>query len=205
MYYIDSAYDPLKGLHYDLNWNAFHKDKTTSANDDIAFHWNIQVPKSKAARESDSETSSEGEDQGHEGGSGNSSEEVSDSEGEPENDNEKSEGSSTPKRKRKLSDTYSDDFPSRRKRQRLAKPTPHSKAALKARKKFKIRPPTTLFQDNAALLAIEDDPFLRAMHTLHVGERPDSLPCRDEEYVSIFENILGLLQESSGGCICECR
>lgn len=41
------------------------------------------------------------------------------------------------------------------------------------------------------------------MHVLHVGARPDALPCREDEYVEVMGAILGLLEEESGGCVCE--
>jgi origin recognition complex subunit 1 len=111
------------------------------------------------------------------------------------------------KRKRNASD-HGDPFktPSkRRRRSRGVEPTPHSKAALRKRRtlKFKVKPPTATTQDNATLRNLPADPYLRATHTLHVGERPDALPCRDGEYVAILEAVLELLQETSGGCICE--
>ena len=110
------------------------------------------------------------------------------------------------KRKRNVND-YGDPFktPSKRRRRLGVEPTPHSKAALRKRRtlKLKIKPPTTTAQDNTALQSLPADPYIRATHTLHVGERPDALSCRDEEYVTILEAVLELLQETSGGCICE--
>lgn len=41
------------------------------------------------------------------------------------------------------------------------------------------------------------------MHVLHVGARPDALPCREDEYVEVTGAILGLLEEEGGGCICD--
>ena len=115
----------------------------------------------------------------------------------------------TPSRKRKRNVDIHDDplkTPSKRRRRvGGVEPTPHSKAALRKRRtlKFKVKPPTATTQDNTTLQGMLADPYLRAMHTLHVGERPDTLPCRDEEYVAILEAVLELLQETSGGCICE--
>lgn len=111
------------------------------------------------------------------------------------------------KRKRNVDD-HDDPFKTPSKRLRRSGgvgPTPHSKAALRKRRnlRFKVRPPTATTQDNTTLQSLPADPYLRAMHTLHVGERPDTLPCRDEEYVAILEAVLDLLQETSGGCICE--
>ena len=115
----------------------------------------------------------------------------------------------TPSKKRKRKEDYHDNplkTPSKRRRRvGWVEPTPHSKAALRKRRtlKFKVKPPTATTQDNTTLQGLPADPYLRAMHTLHVGERPDTLPCRDEEYVAILEAVLELLQETSGGCICE--
>lgn len=46
------------------------------------------------------------------------------------------------------------------------------------------------------------DPWLRAMHVLHVAARPEALPCREEEYGRILRSVEELLEEGSGGCIC---
>ena len=46
------------------------------------------------------------------------------------------------------------------------------------------------------------DPWLRAIHSLHVGSRPDSLPCR-EEFNKVLKCIGELLEEGSGGCVCK--
>lgn len=92
---------------------------------------------------------------------------------------------------------------------RVAAPTPHSKAALRARATRKramaIRPPPP---DGALDLAVEnlpDDPWLRAMHVLHVASRPEAhrLPCREDEYARILRSVEELLEEGSGGCICK--
>ncbi len=53
------------------------------------------------------------------------------------------------------------------------------------------------------LSSVAEDPFLRAMHVLHVASRPDVLPCRDEEYTEILSKVLTLLEEGAGGCICK--
>lgn len=46
------------------------------------------------------------------------------------------------------------------------------------------------------------DPWLRAMHVLHVGSRPDALPCREEEFERVLYSVSDLLEEGSGGCVC---
>jgi len=58
--------------------------------------------------------------------------------------------------------------------------------------KSKVKPPTATGQDNATLQSLPADPYLRAAHTLHMGKRPDALPYRDGEYVTILEAVLEL-------------
>ncbi|KAF7374895.1 Origin recognition complex subunit 1 [Mycena sanguinolenta] len=113
------------------------------------------------------------------------------------------------------SDTDMDDEPKTpsksRKRRRIAHPTPHSKAALARRAKGGSASPrkrarfavplnnATLGYDSMAHLP--QDPWLRAMHVLHVGSRPDALPCREEEFASVLSKVSDLLEEGSGGCV----
>ncbi|KAJ6513258.1 P-loop containing nucleoside triphosphate hydrolase protein [Mycena sanguinolenta] len=115
------------------------------------------------------------------------------------------------------SDTDIDDEPktpskSRKRRRNVAQPTPHSKAALarrakgagsaSPRKRARFAVPLnnpTLGYDSMAHLP--QDPWLRAMHVLHVGSRPDALPCREEEFASVLSKVSDLLEEGSGGCV----
>ncbi|KAL6301181.1 P-loop containing nucleoside triphosphate hydrolase protein [Sparassis latifolia] len=92
----------------------------------------------------------------------------------------------------------------------LAQPTPHSKAALRKRRRtaLAVRPPPAadsafnLHLDLEAHLAgAGTDPWLRAMHVLHVAARPEALPCREEEYRRVLRAVEELLEEGSGGCI----
>ncbi|KAJ7286127.1 hypothetical protein C8J57DRAFT_1286799 [Mycena rebaudengoi] len=46
------------------------------------------------------------------------------------------------------------------------------------------------------------DPWLRAMHVLHVGSRPDALPCRETEFDNVLDAVSNILEEGSGGCVC---
>ncbi|KAF8206431.1 P-loop containing nucleoside triphosphate hydrolase protein [Mycena galopus ATCC 62051] len=101
---------------------------------------------------------------------------------------------------------------SRKRRRNIGHPTPHSKAALarrakgsgstspRKRAKIAIRANnTTLGFESMAHLP--QDPWLRAMHVLHVGSRPDALPCREEEFARVLGTVSDLLEEGSGGCV----
>ncbi|TFK74218.1 P-loop containing nucleoside triphosphate hydrolase protein [Pluteus cervinus] len=102
----------------------------------------------------------------------------------------------------------------------LAQPTPHSKAALRNRRtqvsskshpatpsspskrKFAVRPKTVTYDSGLGDLShLPEDPWLRAMHVLHVGSRPDALPCREEEFDRVLRCVGELLEEGSGGCV----
>jgi origin recognition complex subunit 1 len=92
---------------------------------------------------------------------------------------------------------------------RRAAPTPHSKVALKARVETKRRrisqqvASQNTFTEAIDLGHLPKDARLRAMHVLHVGSRPEALPCREEEYTDILGKVLELLEEGAGGCLCE--
>ena len=120
----------------------------------------------------------------------------------------------TPSRKRKRKEESTPRNVARNKT--LAQPTPHSKAALAKRqkpgsspRKRKIEPSFGISFSSQSLTFktsmahLPKDPWLRAMHALHVGSRPDSLPCREEEFNKVMRCISELLEEGSGGCVCK--
>ncbi|KAG6334745.1 hypothetical protein ID866_4346 [Astraeus odoratus] len=90
---------------------------------------------------------------------------------------------------------------------KLAAPTPHSKAALRARARSRkapaVRvPPPDLTQEHYRQLEnLPEDPWLRAMHVLHVAARPNNLPCREDEFNRVLRTVEELLEEGSGGCV----
>ena len=120
----------------------------------------------------------------------------------------------TPSRKRKRK---GEKMPRNLRRNRTqVQPTPHSKAALARRQKAgssprkrKIEPSFGISFSSRSLTFktsmahLPKDPWLRAMHALHVGSRPDSLPCREEEFNKVLRCISELLEEGSGGCVCK--
>ena len=110
----------------------------------------------------------------------------------------------TPSRKRKRGTAPTTP---RKRKKTVAHPTPHSKArsvllSPRKRQKFTRMPQLTYTADDA-LCNLPDDPYLKAMHVLHVGSRPDALPCRDAEYQHVLRSVGDLLEEGSGGCVCE--
>lgn len=111
----------------------------------------------------------------------------------------------TPSKKRKRTTITPHSAPSKS-GSALAEPTPHSKRALRERARKAhapaIRPPQPELVGKAERLPT--DPWLRAMHILHVAARPEALPCRDEEYQRVMRAVEELIDEGSGGCVCVC-
>jgi origin recognition complex subunit 1 len=109
----------------------------------------------------------------------------------------------TPSKKRKRATPTT---PRRKRVAVLAAPTPHSKRAIRARARRPVvlTPPPPEMAGAFALgeAPTETDPWLRAMHALHVGARPEALPCHTEEYARDMRSVEVLLEEGSGGCIC---
>jgi origin recognition complex subunit 1 len=122
----------------------------------------------------------------------------------------------TPSRKRKRKDKK---MPRNVRRNKTpAQPTSHSQdseAALARRQKTGSSPrkhknepifgisSSQLLNFKTNMAHLPKDPWLRAMHALHVGSRPDSLPCREEEFNKVLRCIGELLEEGSGGCVCK--
>jgi hypothetical protein len=46
------------------------------------------------------------------------------------------------------------------------------------------------------------DPYQRALRLLHVGATPDSLPCREEEFVDVLSRVEEGVEGGGGGCLC---
>lgn len=188
--------------------------------------------KKKVKREHLSDGEDEAEDT-EDGGSGDEYEGASDEEeeedalasdselssiGGTDEDDEEEHTPRTPSKKRKRS--TASRSPSKRKAQSLTTtprkrapgrkavaPTPHSRkiiAARKQKKVLRVRPPPAL-TSHLQLENLPSDPWLRAMHVLHVGARPDVLPCREEEYARCLRAVEELLEEGSGGCVCQSR
>ena len=127
----------------------------------------------------------------------------------------------TPSKKKRTWDTIKNRSPSKRgastprkprTTRTLVHPTPHSKARKKIaasigssprKRRFAVRPQTLMYATHD-LSHLPRDPWLRAMHVLHVGNRPDALPCREEEFERVLRCVGELLEEGSGGCVCKC-
>lgn len=49
---------------------------------------------------------------------------------------------------------------------------------------------------------LPEDPFQRALHLLHVGATPETLPCREEQFAEVLVKVEGVIEGGGGGCVC---
>lgn len=230
LFYCRFALDSRKGLYYDLAW-CHHKQRALSESDEeqtSGRSWNVPVesPKQKTTRaqkrsrlkeiaEADESLTRETDtDYEHQEPVEDSDDELPirtlDLDSVPDAHSETLEDDlpKTPSRKRKRTvSTPSKSTPRKSRSNKLAAPTPHSKAAIRKRNSRKVAvvrvPPPDLTREHyKQLQRLPQDAWLRAMHVLHVAARPDILPCRGEEYNRVLRTVEELLEEGSGGCVC---
>ncbi|KAI9511943.1 P-loop containing nucleoside triphosphate hydrolase protein [Russula earlei] len=199
-FYCVNAVDSRRGLYYKLDWHA-HRERSLQCAKGDGMQWGSGVPWVVTVEpilkpwKRTSERDEEGADMvSHTG----SDEFVDDSEFATP-----AEAPNTPSKRKGAASTT---LTPRRKRvaPAPAAPTPHSKRALRVRARrpvMRLPPPEMTGTFIACEASAEADPWLRAMHALHVGARPESLPCRTEEYAQIMRAVEELLEEGSGGCI----
>ena len=223
-FYCNSAIDARRGLYYELDWERHCEEAKAEGNvDGKAWHV-ISADSTELSRSRRSEQQQSSSDEGSGDDYERPDEEddtdddasiiasvISDVVGPPSNDEgEGSEGQvhHTP-RKRKLDENTRTPRKAKRTKRAVAKATPHTKAALKARARRARNglplPPADHAMNylNLEGHALPEDPWLRAMQVLHVGSRPDILPCREGEFSRVLSSVEGLLEEGSGGCVCE--
>jgi origin recognition complex subunit 1 len=216
-FFCVNAVDSRRGLYYELDWHTHRKQSLERAKEDSVQRgsgapWAVPVePVQKrrtrttlARNEQDADTDSgAGSDGEYRDGSAS---EPSSHAGVLDPSSADSDFPQTPSKKRKRPASTTSTPRRKRVTPALAAPTPHSKRALRARARRPAMRAPPLEMAGAFSLgeeSIETDPWLRAMHALHVGARPEALPCRTEEYGRVMRAVEELLEEGSGGCICE--
>ena len=212
-----NAVDSRRGLYYELDWVAHRQRSLERAKgNDIRWGsgdpWVVAVkPMLKKRRMKSSERVKE--DAGSDSGTNSDEEYKDESSTEPSSvdisllpDNADDAGMpQTPSKKRKRPTSVASTPRRKRVAPALAAPTPHSKRALRARARqptLRAPPPEMAGAVSLGEASKEKDPWLRAMNALHVGARPDALPCRSEEYARVMRAVEELIEEGSGGCIC---
>ncbi|KAJ3906824.1 P-loop containing nucleoside triphosphate hydrolase protein [Lentinula edodes] len=222
------AIDSRRGIYYNFDWSLHRKEaleaRTTLTDSEwgTGNAWDVTAMDefqddaqgredvleldddlSSGAEYKDEELSDEDEE--HEA-------ELSDNASEPatsDEDDIDDDVPKTPSRKRKRAATTT---PRKQRGRTFAQPTPHSKAALSRRNRsitgspskkraLPVKSQNTYAASKSLFHHLPEDPWLRAMHALHVGSRPDALPCRESEFQLVHKSVSQLLEEGSGGCI----
>ena len=211
-FFCVNAVDSRRGLYYELDWRSHWEQSLERAKAD-SVQWGSDAPwvvavqpvtkRRRRVADEDPDTTHGAESDGECRGKSDGESSGVDSALRPDDDDATPR---TPSKRRRRAAASTPTTPRRRKRVALAAPTPHSKRAIRARAR---RPVTMLAPppEMAGAFALgeastEKDPWLRAMHALHVGARPEALPCRTEEYARVMRSVEELLEEGSGGCIC---
>lgn len=159
--------------------------------------WNIKLTTPVAAEESEA-GSSDGEATGSEASLG---EEGSETGSEGENELDEPEGGA--KRKRRVRTEGSTRVKSA-KRAKLAQ-KPMRRPAVKGKIKKLPHPKSSSSFLPLSVPSLEDlptDPYERALRLLHVGATPESLPCREEEFVDVLSRVEEGVETGGGGCLC---
>lgn len=224
LFYCRLAIESRSNIYYDFNWAAHKLRALSSSNEDLAhgtcWHVAVEAPslrrrakkRSKLqdiAEESDDDSV---RDRDYEYDASEPEDPLIPSAVDDASDNETAPSEpaddipKTPSRKRKRTLSTPKSTPSKKRAPKLAAPTPHSKAALRKRSRkapaFRVPPPNLTQEHYKQLQKLPPNPWLRAMHVLHVAARPDVLPCREEEYSRVLRTVEELLEEGSGGCVC---
>jgi hypothetical protein len=88
----------------------------------------------------------------------------------------------------------------RKRKATIATPSKRRKTA-KNRKRMKETYEAITSQLEPHLLP--KDPYERALHLLHVGATPDTLPCREDEFVDVLMRVEEGVEGGGGGCLCK--
>jgi origin recognition complex subunit 1 len=122
----------------------------------------------------------------------------SEAEVEVEDDVEEEITTTTTPRKRKTKTTTTTPKKKRPAAKTRMIPTP--------KKGRKVPHPKSSTSNLPITIAPEDlptDPYQRALRLLHVGATPESLPCREEEFVDVLTRVEEGVEGGGGGCLCE--
>jgi origin recognition complex subunit 1 len=215
-FFCVNAVDSRRGLYYELDWHA-HRGRSLERAKEDGVQWGSGAPWAVAVeplqkRRTRTTSARVEEDADTDSGAGSDAEYRDESANEPFSHADILSPSpvdfalpQTPSKKRKRPASTTSTPRRKRVAPALAAPTPHSKRALRARARRPAIRALPLEMAGAFSLGeetTETDPWLRAMHALHVGARPEALPCRTEEYGRVMRAVEELLEEGSGGCIC---
>lgn len=95
-----------------------------------------------------------------------------------------------------------------KRRSKNKKPHARSKSGVEKytvprRKKVHPRASASRLPPTVAIETLPADPYERALRLLHVGATPESLPCREDEFVDVLSRVEEGVESGGGGCLCE--
>jgi origin recognition complex subunit 1 len=153
--------------------------------------WKVDLKELEEAKEPEVEVEEEGE--GEEGSEAEVEEE--------EEEGEEKTKSGTP-RKRKAKSVM---LVKPKKKRRITSATKAGTTTAPSKGKRKEHPQSST-SNLPSTISPEDlptDPYQRALRLLHVGATPDSLPCREEEFLDVLSRVEEGVEGGGGGCLCE--
>ncbi|ODN78741.1 hypothetical protein L202_04304 [Cryptococcus amylolentus CBS 6039] len=155
----------------------------------------VKTKKAKVVVESGDEGESDGSGDDFKAQSEDEGEDVEEDEGDAEE-----ELGALPSKRRKVAKPK----PTKKPRAAPVKRTKSISAPKAVKSKRKVHPQTSASALPSETMDIEKlpvDPFERALRLLHVGATPDSLPCREEEFVDVLSKVEEGVESGGGGCL----
>jgi len=190
IYWCDKAFD--KGAKGGKVWSVDMDDWRERGK--AGEGWTVDLKELEEETKPAEEEGSDDEEEGSDAEVGEEEEDVEDEDGEI--------GKTSTPRKRKAKTVVAIKGKKKRRITTTAKPggvaTP-SKGRRKAHPKSSTSNlPTTIAPED-----LPQDPYQRALRLLHVGATPDSLPCREEEFVDVLSRVEDGVEGGGGGCLCK--
>jgi origin recognition complex subunit 1 len=160
--------------------------------------WDVPAPQAVVSEDESSGSEAEvGESSDEDGSEGEDEDEEEDDkdEGVDEDEDAPAKKLKAKGKKRARKSTRAAATPRKRAKKDVATPrrrrAPHAKASAS-------RLPATV-----PIETLPADPYERALRLLHVGATPESLPCREEEFIDVLARVEEGIESGGGGCLCE--
>lgn len=167
--------------------------------------WSVPLVDERVGDESDAEEEENGASEGssdEDGNGGDSGDEDENEEGGEENEEEEEDEEAYGRKKRKAP-AKRVGRPRKAAKTSKAKAKKTTKDKVKARKKAHPTASASRLPYAVEIDTLPPDPYERALRLLHVGATPESLPCREEEFVDVLSRVEEGVESGGGGCLCE--
>ncbi|CAK9782561.1 P-loop containing nucleoside triphosphate hydrolase protein [Cutaneotrichosporon oleaginosum] len=189
VYWCARAYD--KGAKGGRVWRV---DVDAWKDRGVAGDWSVPLRDEESGEESDA---SEGEDEVSDGGTEDES--ASGSEQDEEEEEEDGEEEEKPVKKRGRPPKAATAGKKRKAKAVRGRP----RKIPKVQKVKKAHPKASASHLPAAVEidSLPTDPYERALRLLHVGATPESLPCREDEFVDVLTRLEEGVETGGGGCL----